>query len=74
MLAGVYVVPYARGQGDATRLIAAIKNESAALGMPILWLHTNSAERIYARAGWKTVETVQHNHEPFALTRRDLRE
>jgi RimJ/RimL family protein N-acetyltransferase len=73
-LAGVYVVPQVRGQGHAARLIAAVENHSAALGMPVLWLYTNSAERIYARAGWKTVETVQHNGKPFALMRRDLRD
>ena len=72
-LAGVYVVPQARGQGHAARLIVAVENESAALGMPVLWLYTNSAERIYARAGWKTVETVQHDGKPFALMWRDLR-
>ena len=71
-LAGVYIVPQARGQGHAARLIAAVENHSAALGMPVLWLYTNSAERIYARAGWKTVESVQHNGKPFALMRRDL--
>jgi len=71
-LAGVFVPPHARGQGHAGRLVAAVEREARAASIATLWLYTNTAERIYARAGWKTVETVQHNGKPFALMRRDL--
>jgi GNAT superfamily N-acetyltransferase len=71
-LAGMFVAPHARGQGYAARLIAAIEVQAAAGSIATLWLYTNTAERIYARAGWQTVETVQHNGKPFALMRRDL--
>lgn len=71
-LAGVFVVPHARCQGHATRLVAAVEQGARALGVPILWLYTNTAEPVYRRAGWRTVETVSHNGQPVALMRRDL--
>ncbi len=71
-LAGVFVVPHARGQGYVGQLIAAVEQAARAGSIATLWLHTNTAERIYVRAGWRTVETVQRNGRPFALMRRDL--
>lgn len=71
-LAGVFVVPHARGQGFAGQLVAAIEQEARQASTSTLWLYTNTAERIYARAGWRTVEIVQHDGKPFALMRRDL--
>ncbi|WP_428536114.1 GNAT family N-acetyltransferase [Rhodopila sp.] len=71
-LAGVFVSPHARGQGYAARLVAAVENTAAAASIPTLWLYTNTAERIYARLGWQTTETIQHNGKPFALMRREL--
>lgn len=73
-LAGMFVVPQARRRGHAGRLIAAVEQEARAAAFPTLWLYTNAAERIYVRAGWCTVETVQHGGRPFALMRRDLLE
>jgi N-acetylglutamate synthase-like GNAT family acetyltransferase len=70
----MFVAPHARGQGYAARLIAAVEQEASAASISALWLYTNTAERIYARAGWETVETVQHNNKPFALMRRNLLE
>jgi len=71
-LAGVFVEPHARGRGHAARLIGAVEEASRAASVSTLWLHTNTAERIYARAGWLTVETIRHNGKPFAPMRRDL--
>ena len=71
-LAGVVVDPPARGQGYAAHLIAAVEAAARAAGIPRLWLYTRAAERIYARAGWRTVATVEHGGKPFALMRRDL--
>ena len=71
-LAGVFVVPDARGRGYAALLIAAVEEEARRAAISTLWLYTNTAERIYARAGWQTVETVLHDSKPFALMRRDL--
>jgi GNAT superfamily N-acetyltransferase len=71
-LAGMFVAPHARGQGYAAELIAAVEQEARKASISALWLYTNTAERVYARAGWRTVETVQHDGRPFALMRRDL--
>lgn len=69
-LAGVFVVPHARGRGYAARLVAAVEQAAAAAGIPMIWLYTSKAERIYARVGWETIETVQHNGRAVALMRR----
>ena len=71
-LAGVFVEPAARGQGLATRLIGAVEDECRKTFIETLWLYTRTAERIYARAGWRTVETIAHNGKSYALMRRDL--
>jgi N-acetylglutamate synthase-like GNAT family acetyltransferase len=71
-LAGVFVSPHARGRGHVVRLIAAVEEDARQASISTLWLYTNTAERIYARAGWRTVETVLHDGKPFALMRRDL--
>ena len=71
-LAGVYVPPHARGRGHAARLVAAIEAEAAASGVATLWLYTRTAEPLYARLGWRTVERFAYRDEPYALMRRDL--
>lgn len=71
-LAGVFVAPHARRRGHAVRLVVAVEQAARDLGIPVLWLYTNSAERLYAAAGWVTAETVQHNGKPCALMRRQL--
>jgi GNAT superfamily N-acetyltransferase len=78
-LAGVYVEPQARGNGYATHLIAAVEAACRAKSIATLWLYTDTAERIYARIGWQTVETIQHRSQtirgkikPVMLMRRDL--
>jgi len=71
-LAGVVVAPHARGRGLAARLVAAIEQRAAAAGIPTLWLYTGSAERIYARLGWSTVEQIVHQGRPCTLMRRDF--
>ena len=68
----VFVAPHARGKGYAARLVAVVEQEASAAGIPMLWLYTGKAERIYARAGWQTIETVQHNGRPCALMCRTL--
>ena len=71
-LAGMFVAPCARGQGYAAVLIAAIEEEARKASISTLWLYTNTAEQVYARVGWRTVEIVLHDGKPFALMRRDL--
>ena len=71
-LAGVFVTPAFRGQGHAARLITAVEDAAVGAAFPVLWLYTNTAARVYARAGWEHVETVQHNEKPYSVMRRLL--
>ena len=71
-LAGVFVPPAARRQGHAVRLVAAVEAECRAASIPTLWLYTRTAEPLYARIGWRTVESFQRNGNAYALMRRDL--
>ena len=72
-LAGVFVVPEARGRGYAARLVAAVEAACQSARIPTVWLYTNTAERLYARAGWRAVETVpRHGKRPVTLMRRNL--
>ncbi|MGF3024504.1 GNAT family N-acetyltransferase [Methylobacterium aquaticum] len=71
-LAGVFVAPQARGRGHAVRLVAAVEADAAALGIATLWLYTRSAEALYARIGWRNVETFAYRGRMYALMRRDL--
>ncbi len=71
-LAGMFVAPHVRGRGYAARLVAAVDEEARRGSISTLWLYTNTAERVYARVGWRTIETVFHHDKPFALMRRDL--
>jgi GNAT superfamily N-acetyltransferase len=72
-LAGVFVVPEARRRGYATRLIATVEGACRAASIPTLWLYTLTAEQVYARAGWATVEMFFDRHGKLAvLMRRDL--
>lgn len=71
-LAGVLVLPAARRQGHAARLAAAVEAESRAASIPTLWLYTRTAERLYARIGWRTVESFERKGNAYALMKRDL--
>ena len=72
-LAGVFIVPEARGQGHAIHLIKAVEAACRSAVIPLMWLYTAAAERVYARAGWRTVETLQRpGRRPVTLMLRDL--
>jgi len=58
--------------GFAAYLIAAVEEECRTASIPTLWLYTNTAEHIYARADWRTVELVQRGGKPVVFVRRDL--
>ena len=72
-LAGVFVIPEARGRGHVIHLIQAVEVACRSAGVGTVWLHTAGAERVYARAGWHSVEAIQrHGRRPVTLMRRDL--
>ena len=71
-LAGVYVVPEARGQGLVQDLVGAVEDAARAAGIAGLWLYTRKAERVYLRGGWRTVEHFMHHGAQATLMRREL--
>lgn len=71
-LAGVYVEPAARNRGCATALVGAVEAAAREASVATLWLYTATAERLYARAGWRTVDSFDHGGRPNMLMRRDL--
>jgi len=71
-LAGVYVVPEARGQGCAQRLVAAVEEAARQAGFPSLFLYTNDAQALYEKLGWLAVEDAMDGGSPVTIMRRDL--
>ena len=73
-MASVFVVPTARRRGHVIPLIRTIESAAVAAGIPALWLHTDTAEGIYAKAGWRTVEIVQREggKPPATVMRLDF--
>ena len=73
-LAGVFVIPEARGRGYVRRLLAAFDGACRAASIRTAWLYTNTAERVYLRGGWQVAETIHRQGKlPTTLMRRDFR-
>ncbi len=71
-LAGVFVDPAHRGHGYVAHLIAAVEAACTRAAIRRLWLYTRTAEHVYARAGWRTVEHFDREGRRYALMCRDL--
>ena len=72
-LAGVFVIPEARGRGYVKHLLAAFDEACRAASIRTAWLHTNTAKRVYLRAGWHVAEVIQRQGKlPVTLMRWDL--
>ncbi len=69
-LAGVFVVPAARGRGYVTHLLAAFDNACCRAAIPQAWLYTTTAEPVYLRAGWQRAEVVERINKPPATLMR----
>jgi GNAT superfamily N-acetyltransferase len=72
-LAGVYVEPAFRRHGYATALVRHVEAFAAEAAVPVLWLHTWTAEPLYARLGWERVAFEQDRGQVVVLMRRVLR-
>ncbi|VVO97506.1 hypothetical protein PS850_02690 [Pseudomonas fluorescens] len=70
-LAGVYVKAEHRGRGIASRLVSRIVDEAAALAIPRLFLYTDSAQSLYSRLGWETVEQLDDDGLDVTVMARD---
>lgn len=70
-LAGVFVAREERRKGHVIPLIQAVERAAIEASIPTLWLHTEHAKRIYAKAGWQEVEVVKRKGKaPVTLMRR----
>jgi GNAT superfamily N-acetyltransferase len=56
-LCDVYVAPPARGRGVGTRLVEAVRDHLAPLGLRRVLLATDDAHGVYAKIGFEPLET-----------------
>lgn len=71
-LAGVCVIPARRGKGYIYHLLEAFDAACRQASVKTAWLFTNTAERVYLRAGWRAVEIVERPGKlPVTLMSRD---
>lgn len=72
-LAGVFVIPDRRGRGYVHHLFTEFERACRAASVEVAWLYTNTAERVYLRAGWERVEVIQRPGKlPIILMRRTI--
>ena len=72
-LAGVFVVPERRGRGYFRILLAEFEKACRAASVETAWLFTNTAEHVYLRTGWDTVEVIHRpGEQSCTLMRRAI--
>jgi len=59
-LGGLFVVPEHRNRGIGTALIDRLLDEARRLHLTALYLWTPSAESLYAKLGWNTIERLDY--------------
>jgi predicted N-acetyltransferase YhbS len=62
-LALLYVVESRRREGIGAKLVGAIENEAAKLGVKKLYLYTPKSESFYAELGWSVMERVEYRDD-----------
>lgn len=67
MAGGVYVKAEERGRGIASQLVNRVVAEAAALGVPELYLYTDTSQSLYARLGWEVVEELVYDDLPVTV-------
>jgi GNAT superfamily N-acetyltransferase len=71
-LAGVYVKAEERGRGIASQLVKRVVEEAAALGVPELYLYTDTSQSLYARLGWEVIEELVYDDLPVTVMKYTL--
>ena len=66
------VVPEARGQGCAQRLVATVEDAARQAGYRSLYLYTHDAQALYERLGWRRIEETVDARRPVTIMRRDF--
>ncbi len=72
-LAGVYVKAEERGRGIASQLVNRVVEEAAALGVPELYLYTDTSQSLYARLGWQVIEELVYEELPVVVMKYVIR-
>ena len=62
-----YVLPSHRGRGLGAILLSALVEKANALGFEHVYCGTSTAERLLARAGWRSLEVVVHAGKPLTI-------
>ncbi|MDQ6809390.1 MAG: GNAT family N-acetyltransferase [Verrucomicrobiota bacterium] len=72
-LGGLFVVPEWRKRGVASQLMQRAINEARRLDLERLFLWTSSAEALYLRLGWRSVERIDYGGKQIVVMRIDPR-
>ena len=65
----MFVLPEARGRGVGRHLMEHALIEAQRLGLPELYLYTPDVQAVYAKYGWREIETRPHNGETVSVMR-----
>ena len=71
-LGDVFVLPEARGRGIGARLIEHALQQAREMALPELYLYTPDVQAVYAKYGWREIETRRHNGEVVSVMRLRL--
>jgi GNAT superfamily N-acetyltransferase len=71
-LAALFVVEEARGRGIGASLTRHCEDRAAALGFPMLYLYTETAERFYSRLGWSVQVVDEYEDERVSVMQKSL--
>jgi GNAT superfamily N-acetyltransferase len=71
-LAGVYVLPVARGRGVASALVRHAVRRAGGMGVPRLYLYTASASGLYRKLGWRSLETTEYEGARVTIMAIDI--
>ena len=67
-IASVYIDKDYRGHGIAKLLVEAAMRKAKALGLKIIYLHTETAHGLYGKMGWKHLTETTNDHcEPSTI-------
>jgi GNAT superfamily N-acetyltransferase len=69
-LGSVYVREDYRRQGIASELIKTVIHKSSTLGIDRLYLYTRRKESLYAKFGWKIIETPKYRGKVVSVMER----
>jgi len=69
-LGSVYVREDYRRQGIASELIKTVIHKSSTLGIDRLYLYTRRKESLYAKLGWKIIETPKYRGKVVSIMER----